>query len=379
MALGTHQQFHNLLKEKKHVLITSTANTGGDGIASASAIALFLDVIGIRSDIVIAGIQDTARYNFLPKVNTIKSKFEYLKKCILNIDISDSGIQELSYDVDKTTNILRIYITPKQGEIAREHITTSESLYKYDAIITLDADDLSSLGELYTEHTPLFFETPLINIGHTPANEHYGNINIVDITASSTAEVVYEILSTIGKEHISEEIAMALLAGMVSKTNSFKAKELAPKSLSIAGALIKLGADRDRIIERLYRTRTIGSLKLWGEALTHLNVDTTKQLVWTSITRESFSRSGAHEYDLRDLVPELISTSPDAKTIVIFHEHVTDNTIHGIVYSKVGIDSRELVKAYHATGTATAANFYISQKTLKEVEDLIITSIKQQL
>jgi phosphoesterase RecJ-like protein len=379
MALGTHQQFHTLLKEKKHVLITSTVNTGGDGIASAVALTLFFDYIGIRSDIVIQGSTHTEQYTFLPKVQIIKKEFEYLKKCILHIDIGNSGIQELSYDIDKSTNKLRIYITPKQGEIAREQITTSESLYKYDAIVTLDADDLESLGTLYEEHAALFFETPLINIGHTPANEHYGNINIVDITASSTAEVVYEILSTIGKEHISEDIAMALLTGMISKTNSFKEKDISPKSLAIAGALMKLGANRDLIIEKLYRTRTINSLKLWGEALTHLHVDNEKQLVWTSLTRESFSRSGAREHDLLDLVPELISSSPNAKTIVILHEHESEHSIHGIVYSKPGIDSRELVKQYHPTGNAKAAKFFLAQKTLKEAEDIIISSIQQQL
>lgn len=379
MALGTHQQFHNLLKEKKHVLITSSANAGGDAIASAVALSLFLDAIGVRSDIVITGISEQEKYGFLPKVDTIQSEFEYLKKCILNVDIGTTGIQELSYDVDATTNKLRIYLTPKHGEIAREHITTSESTYKYDAIVVLDADDLAGLGKLYETHAPLFFETPLINIGHTPANEHYGNINIVDITASSTAEVIYEILNAISPEHISEHIATALLTGMISKTNSFKEKDIAPKSLATASALIKLGANRDFIIEKLYRTRTIGSLKLWGEALTHLQVDIDKHLVWTSLTRESFSRSGAGEHDLLDLVPELISSSPSAKTIVILHEHGTDNTIHGIVYSKPGIDSRELIKAYNPTGTAKAASFYMKEKTLKEVEDIIIPFVRNQL
>jgi phosphoesterase RecJ-like protein len=377
MALGTHQQFHTLLAEKKHVLITSGATTGGDGIASAVAVALFLDALNVRSDIVIDGFTDTDRYAFLPKVADIKPAFAYLKKFILSIDVAGTGVKELSYTVEDDK--LRIFVTPKHGEIDRSHITTSESAYRYDAIVTLDADDLESTGKLYETHAPLFFETPLINIGHTASNEHYGNVNIVDVTASSAAEVVYEIFNSIGKEHISEEIATALLTGMISKTNSFKEKQTTPKALGIAGKLMRLGADRDFIIEKLYRTRTISSLKLWGEALTHLQHDAEKRIVWTSLTREAFARAGAVESDLRDLVPELISSSPSARIIVIMHEHATDETIHALIYSKDSIDSRTLVKSYNPVGTSKAAEFYLREKSLKEVEELIIPHVKKQV
>lgn len=377
MALGTHEQFHTLVAEKKHVLITTAAHVQGDGIASALALSLFLDAIEVRSDIVIAGFTGHGQYAFLPKFSTIQPKFSYLKKFILQISTKDKGVKELSYDVKD--DLLRIFVTPEHGEISREDITTSSSIYKYDAIVVLDSDDLVSLGSLYTDHTTLFLETPLICIAHSPTTEHFGNINIIDITASSTAEVLFELFQTIGKEHISEVVAESLLTGMISKTNSFKSKEIAPKSLTAASKLMKLGADRDRIIDMLYRTRTIHSLKLWGEALTHMQYDSAYNLVWTSITREAFVRSGATESDLEGLVPELISSSPSAQVIIILHEHPKESTIHGIVYSKPGIDSRDLVKAYNPSGTSKAAQFYMRDKSLKEVEERIMIEIRAQL
>lgn len=377
MALGTHQQFHSLLSEKKHVLITAGTHTGGDGIASAIATAHFLDTLGVRTDIIIDGFADTERYGFLPRIGDIKPTFEYLKKFILDIDIKKTGIKELSYDVEGDT--LRIFLTPKHGELERSNIATSETAYRYDAIVVLGADDLDSVGTLFEQHAPLFFETPLINIGHNASNEQFGNVNIVDVTASSCAEVLYEVFNTVGKEHISEEIAMALLTGMIVKTNSFKQKEVTPKALGIASKLMKLGADRDFIIDKLYRTRTIGALKLWGEALTHLKTNEAKRLVWTSLTREAFVRAGATEHDLQDLVPELISSSPSANVIVILHEHREEATIHGIVYSTTGIDSRELIKSYNPTGTAKAANFYMRDKSLTDVEQLVVAKIESKL
>ena len=72
----------------------------------------------------------------------------------------------------------------------------------------------------------------------------------------------------LGEEHITKEVATALLTAMIDSTRSFTSDSVKPHTLKTASKLMALGADRQYIIHNLYRTKTIGSLKLWGQALT---------------------------------------------------------------------------------------------------------------
>jgi hypothetical protein len=80
---------------------------------------------------------------------------------------------------------------------------------------------------------------------------------------------------------------------------------------------MNLGADRAKIIKHLFGTKSISSLKIWGEALTHMESSPNLGFVWTTITREDFARAGATEDELKELIDELVNNSPEAKLILL--------------------------------------------------------------
>ena len=65
-------------------------------------------------------------------------------------------------------------------------------------------------------------------------------------------------------------MATALLAGMIAATNSFQSPQVTPQTLELASQLIVRGADRQKVIESLYRTKDIDTLKNWGKVLSRL-------------------------------------------------------------------------------------------------------------
>ena len=91
---------------------------------------------------------------------------------------------------------------------------------KYDLIITVDSPDLESLGKLFEENTDFFYNTPIINIDHSSDNENYGQINHVDLTASSTAELIFNMFEEYDMKMINEDIATCLLTGIFTATDS---------------------------------------------------------------------------------------------------------------------------------------------------------------
>lgn len=378
MTLSTAEQFKQLLDGKKQVLIVFDKNSKGDAIGSAAALSLFLKQLGIRTEIISPDFSLPEQYRFVAHAKKIRPSSGHLQKFILSIDIAKTGVKELSYDTFE--NHLRIFVTPKEGMIEPSDITTSQSGFLYDLIIVVDTPDLKSLGNLYKENVDFFTRTPIVNIDHKPHNEHFGHLNIIDITASSTAEILFNMIKELRPELISTNVAEALLTGMVAGTNSFRATNVRHRTLAAASELVQLGADRNKIIKNLYQTKSIATFKLWGAALSNLQFDEHLKLAWTTITRDELIRSGASELDLPSVIDELIVNTPEANIIMLLHEHVgetNNHRIHGIIQTQTPHDPHVLNKKIKGTVHAQNISFVISgDKTLKDVEKEVIAHIE---
>ncbi|OGH72153.1 MAG: hypothetical protein A3G00_00080 [Candidatus Magasanikbacteria bacterium RIFCSPLOWO2_12_FULL_43_12] len=380
MPLTEVEQIKKLLENSKHALVAFHANGNGDAIASGLALALFLEKIGKQVDIVAQDFHLPKTLKFLKRSESIRDRFPYLQKFVITVDVRRAGVQELSYDLKEEQ--LRIFITPQHNFLSREDIRTAQSDFKYDIIFVLGTPDLEALGGIYDNNTELFYKKPIINIDNSNGNEHFGHINLTDITATSTAEILYQLFKDWQAENIDKDIATALLTGMIGATRSFKSANVQPRALTVASELMHLGADRDFIVQNLYRTRSLATLKLWGQALSHLQHDAATGIVWTTITRDEFVRSGAHADDLYDIIHEIIGTAPEAKFIVLFHEQSAPDEstprVHIILDALKGYDAKQILKSYPPiVGDKKQATVIVAGKTLTEVEKEIIEEIKK--
>ncbi|MFC1703048.1 bifunctional oligoribonuclease/PAP phosphatase NrnA, partial [Patescibacteria group bacterium] len=88
-----------------------------------------------------------------------------------------------------------------------------------DLVIVCDAGDLRYAGV-----HDIFDRMPkcpkMINIDHHKTNEMFGDVNVVNTKASSTAEVLHDFFMYIGAE-ITQDMATALLTGVVFDTGNF--------------------------------------------------------------------------------------------------------------------------------------------------------------
>lgn len=380
MALKLAEQFKQIISDKNHVLITSKTTASGDAIGSASALALLLKRLGKRVDVVIEDCSIPRQLKFLHDSHEIKPELGHLQKFVIHVDVTNTGIKELSYDVKD--NELKIYITPEHGALSRDVIRTAQSDFTYDLVIVVNTPDLNSLGGIYQNNTEFFFKTPIINVDHEPSNEQYGQVNIVDVTKSTTAEVLYSVIKDVYATDLVPEMAHALLTGMIAGTNSFRDGHIKPDTLAAASDLVHLGADRGAIIKHLYQTKSIATFRLWGSALSHLQFDEVSGLVWSSITREDFARSGAREQELSAIVDELITTAPAAKLILLVHEHPDAGkpTIHGLLRAREPYNAEELLALYNGKGSKAHAQFILNDgRQLRELTDAIVAHIQKQV
>jgi nanoRNase/pAp phosphatase (c-di-AMP/oligoRNAs hydrolase) len=368
------QQSVDLINKSKNIVIVLPNDPSTDAIASGLGLFLALEKIQKKVKVVCNEFNLPPSHQFLPKSQEIHTDLTALRKFIISLDVSRTKVQELSYDISSNEK-LSIFITPKDGFFEPRDVTTSASTYEYDLIITVDAPDLETLGKIYDNNTEFFYHTPIINIDHNPANEHFGEINIVDLVATSTSEIVFETIKELKEGTLNEYIATSLLTGIISKTKSFQSTSVTPKSLTISSHLIENGARRDDIIKHLYRTKTISALKLWGRVLARLKTKQAGKIVWSLLNKQDFIKAGAQKSDLEGVIDELIINTPEAEIVVILYEDKTSISV--IVNTVKVIDGFNLFKQYRPTGTKNFTRFVISNSNLLEVEQRVLKIIEQ--
>jgi phosphoesterase RecJ-like protein len=376
MSLHNFEQFKRLVDDKKNILITFKKKADGDAIGSSLALKKILEQIGKKVDIVSDEFKIENKYLFLHNVSQIKESLDDLHKFIININIKNTGISELSYDI-KDEN-LRIFISPKKNFITKEQIKTAQTDFKYDLIIVLDTTDLNLLENVYKNNEDFFYKTPIINIDHKSSNEYFGHLNIIDLPASTTAEIVYKIIEKYYKEFFNKEIAENLLTALIQGTNSFKNKKVNPSTLSIASELVNFGADREKIIKNIYQTKNISTFRLWGITLSNLNYDRDSNIVWSILTRDDFKRTGANKEDVKTIIEELIITSPDAKYILILFENENEE-IEGKLKILPSHHATQIMKKYGAIGDENDTTFRIKNGNLKQVEEEVVKHLKAEI
>jgi len=376
MVLNESEQLHGLFQNSHHILIAFPPQDNGEAVGSALALKMFLEKQNKQVDIISDGFVVSKNLKFITETNQIHPSLNHLQKFIIKVDVSKAPIDSISYDVKD--NFLSIYLTPRSGLITKNELRTAQSTYKYDLIITINAPDKETLGGIFLNNTDLFFRTPIINIDNRPSNEHYGQINLVKLTAAGSNEIVYEILKQDNENNITSEIATALLTSLIISTQSFKTANVNPNTLNYASKLMALGGDREKIIHQLYQTRSLSTLKIWGDALSKIKHYYNQKLVTTILTQQDFVKSGAEENDIIGLGEELITTAPEAELILIVYQSpAEENIVKATFISEKGRDAREILAPFNPTGDRQCVKMRWANKTPEEIEKMIVEWLKK--
>lgn len=375
MALNESEQINDIIKKSNNILITFPKDFTPDAVASSLALYLILKKQDKIVDIVCDGFELPKNLGFLPKSKVIKSKISSLRKFVISIDNKNGNIEDFSYNLEDEK--LKIYVTPKSGSISDEEFSAENSGYKYDLIITLDASELVSLGRVYEDNTEFFYETTILNIDHDPENEHYGQVNLTNMNSVATAGVIFRLINTIDINLLDADIATCLLTGLISKTRSFKTANVTPATLKLASILLEAKADREKIIKNLYRSRSIGTLNLWGKVLTRLKSDQGSKLIWSILTENDFVEAKASEADLSDVIEELISFIPGVEIVGLMYQLNGKN--HITISTAKKHNAQYLTSKFRPRGNKHWSEFIVEDKTLLETEEEVIGEIKKRL
>ena len=350
-------QLKNLLKERKNILLLSHQKIDGDGLSSMIALKKLLEKHGKDVTAFTPGLVPDI-YHFLPWVNEVETTLRGSNDFVISLQSPNAEVDKIRYSVDGDT--LNIVVTPKFGNFVAEDIATKQSVGTYDLIIVMDSGDLEHLGKFYEENTDLFYETPIVNMDHHITNTGFGQLNMVDVTAASTTEIVYQVIQNMEedpKAFMNEDIATLLLTGLIVDTGSFQHTNTSPKALEFAADLIEMGARQQEIIQNIYKTKQLSTLKLWGRILAKIQEDPIRKLVWSTVTKEDLVETGATLEEADGLIDELMTNAPGADLVILLKDSLENNMSASLRSTSVAVNTLEIAQHFGGGGHKQASGF----------------------
>ena len=234
-----------------------------------------------------------------------------------------------------------------------------------EVMVTCDCaafDRLAQLGHVANRAQELIW------IDHHRSNDGLGTIPLVDGDASSTCEMVFRLIETMGGR-MSDATALCLYAGLVTDTGKFQYEATTPETLRIAARLREHDFDHSRLVQALYEDNPAPYLRLVGVALGRLEHVADADLVWTYVTQADLQEAGVHAGETEDLI-DVIRTARDVDVAAIVKQQ-KDGRFKVSVRSRGGHDLAAVAAAFGGGGHRLAAGYTSAQGPAETVDRLI--------
>ena len=241
-------------------------------------------------------------------------------------------------------------------------------------IVFLDCGNIDRMPVDFLKRT----SGDVLNIDHHHDNTRFGTINLVDVEASCTAEIVYDLIGLLGVP-LTPEISGALYVGLVTDTGRFMYSNTDERSHRVAAALIDGGVDVHDIFRRLYEHVPLEKLKLIARAIDKVEIVCDGAVAATYISADDYSELGASE-ELTEGVIDYLRSIEGIRIAAT----VRDTSGDGRAARKVSlrsadgsVDVSEIAREQGGGGHTRAAGFS-TDLTYPEVIDYVCDAVKSQ-
>ncbi len=245
------ENIYQEIEKANSIMLTTHENPDGDGIGSIVALYTHLMIKGKECRILLTS-RLPEEYRFLDPGN----KFEFFDK-----------------------------------------VKHTEWLGNVDLAILLDIGNYTRTGRMWNVIQQN--GTTVVNIDHHPyPNGHPFTINISDINASATGELIYSYLKTVDPGCLSKKVYEAIYIAIMTDTGSFSYNNTNVICHEIAANAIKAGVNTAKIHQKIYGSSSRSRIKLLAAVAANLQFTYNDKLVWFKITKEMMKEANAIKDDV---------------------------------------------------------------------------------
>ncbi|HXE10249.1 MAG TPA: hypothetical protein VN554_02375, partial [Verrucomicrobiae bacterium] len=254
------QQLIDKLQSSNNILVTVSRNPSVDQLASCIGLTLLLNKQGKHAAAVFSG-KVPSTLEFLKPDDTLEKNTDSLRDFIISLDKAKAD--KLRYKVEE--DVVRIFITPYRTSLSEDDLEFSEGDFNVDVVVALGVKQQQDLDQAITAHGRILHDATVTSI-NTTADGGLGSINWNDAHASSLSELVTDLAQALDAKLLDEQIATALLTGIVSETGRFSNDKTSSQTMSASAALMSAGANQQLVATKLEKGASAGSKATAGPA-----------------------------------------------------------------------------------------------------------------
>ena len=308
----------DIIKNSKKILLLSHMNPDGDTLGSMCAMySMILNRFKKKADMSIVS-NVPFNYKFLPNINLAERHFD--KSLVYDLAIS--------LDVAASDRML-------------------------DAQILFDRAKYS------------------INIDHHKTNPKFGDIQIIDSTASSCGEVLYRYFID-NDWKIDKDSAICLYTAVMTDTGNFKYENTTSASLRTAADLVDLGANPNYLYKKCYETKTKNFVMFQNYCVNKAEFLADNKIVYTKIYKKDLEKFSAGE-DYTDGIAETLRAIDTSEVAFVAKE--VDTKLTKISMRSKKIDVSKICGIFNGGGHTFAAGCTV-KSGIDEAVKKILSEIK---
>ena len=215
----------------------------------------------------------------------------------------------------------------------------------------------------------------IVNVDHHPSNSRFGDVNVIEPSASAVGQMVLVMLEHFGFP-ITPTIATNLYVALLTDTGGFRHENTTPQALEDAARLAKLGADPGHIATMVYKMRPETTLKLSGLSLATMRVELQGRLAWAKVTRRMLREANAVMAESEGVIDTLNSIA-GLELAIMFKEVQSDLTKIS-VRSRGGVDAAAMCAVFGGGGHIRAAGAEI-ERPMDEAVKVVLALAKESI
>lgn len=233
------------IKASENILIALSKNPNIDEISAALGLAMILDTIHKHVTAIFSG-QVPNVLQFLKPEETFEKTTNSLQDFI--IALSKDKVDHISYKIEG--DFVKVYVTPYKATIGQSDLSMSHGDYNIDLVICFNVISGDEIDPALSEYGRIMHDATAINLTvDTPGR--FAELEWQDSNVSSISEMIVGLADKLGLASFSEQVATALLTGIVASTDHFSNPRTSSNTMSIASKLMSFGANQQLISSQI--------------------------------------------------------------------------------------------------------------------------------
>lgn len=249
MADGSSKQrIIDSIKDVTNILVTVSANPSVDELSAALALTIFLNKLGKHATAVFSGEVPPA-ISFLNPDKTFEQTANSLRDFIIALDKEKAD--HLRYKV--VDDAVKIFITPYRTTISEKDLEFSQGDYNVELVVALNVENSERIDAALTAHGRILHDAIVVTMTAGGVKSGLGSVDWHEDSASGVSEMMVELINDLRTQSaaLDEQIATALLTGIVAVTNRFSNNLTSSRVMTVAANLMAIGANQQLVAMKI--------------------------------------------------------------------------------------------------------------------------------